>query len=104
MEGIADALLPKLLSAETVAKRPEIVKRVRKMIVETAPEGAAAALRGMAQRQDQTAFLSRIIAPTLIIVGSEDALTPVADSETHASRDRRLTLANHRNCRACFEY
>jgi pimeloyl-ACP methyl ester carboxylesterase len=81
MEGIADALLPKLLAAQTVAKRPEIVKRVRKMIVETVPEGAAAALRGMAQRQDQTSFLSRIIAPTLIMVGSEDALTPVADAE-----------------------
>lgn len=81
MEGIADALLPKLLAAETVAKRPELVKRVRKMIVETAPEGAAAALRGMAERQDQTSFLSRIIAPTLILVGSEDALTPVADAE-----------------------
>lgn len=81
MEGIADALLPKLLAAETVAKRPEIVKRVRKMIIETAPEGAAAALRGMAERQDQTSFLSRIIAPTLIMVGSEDALTPVVDAE-----------------------
>ncbi|MEP6708448.1 MAG: alpha/beta hydrolase, partial [Pyrinomonadaceae bacterium] len=31
--------------------------------------------------QDQTSFLSRIIAPTLIMVGSEDALTPVADAE-----------------------
>ena len=81
MEGIAEALLPKLLAAETLAKRPELVKRVRKMIVETAPEGAAAVLRGMAERQDQTSFLSRIIAPTLIMVGSEDALTPVADAE-----------------------
>lgn len=81
MEGIADSLLTKLLAPETVAKRPEVVMRLREMMVETDPEGAAAALRGMAQRQDQTAFLSRIIAPTLIIVGSEDALTPVADSE-----------------------
>lgn len=81
MDGISDALLPKLLAPETVAKRPEIVKRLREMMVRTNPEGAAAALRGMAQRQDQTSFLSRIIAPTLIIVGSEDALTPVADAE-----------------------
>jgi pimeloyl-ACP methyl ester carboxylesterase len=81
MEGIADALLPKLLAPETVAERPEIVKRLREMMVETDPEGAAAALRGMAARQDQTSFLSRIIAPTLIIAGSKDALTPVADAE-----------------------
>lgn len=81
MEAIADGLLPKLLSSETVSKRPDIVKRVRDMIVATKPEGAAAALRGMAQRQNQIPFLSHIIAPTLILVGSEDALTPVADSE-----------------------
>lgn len=81
MEGIADTLLPKLLAPETVTRHPEIVKRLRKMMVETDPEGAAAALRGMAQRQDQTAFLSRIIAPTLILVGKEDSITPVADAE-----------------------
>jgi 3-oxoadipate enol-lactonase len=81
MEGIADALLPKLLAPETVTRHPEIVKRLRKMMVETDPDGAAAALRGMAQRQDQTAFLSRIIAPALILVGKEDSITPVADAE-----------------------
>ena len=81
MEGVADGLLPKLLAPETVTKHPEIVKRLRGMMADTSPEGAAAALRGMAERPDQTSFLSRIIAPTLILVGSEDAITPVADSE-----------------------
>lgn len=81
MEGIADALLPKLLTAETVAKRPEIVKHLRGMMASTNPEGAAAALQGMATRQDQTSFLSEIAAPTLILVGSEDAITPPADAE-----------------------
>lgn len=81
MEAIADGLLPKLLAPETVSKRPDTVKRVRDMIVATKPEGAAAALHGMAQRQNQNPFLSHIIAPTLILVGSEDALTPVADAE-----------------------
>jgi pimeloyl-ACP methyl ester carboxylesterase len=81
MEGIADAMLPKLLGPETVAERPDIVRRVREMIVGTEPEGAASVLRGMAVRKDHTSFLSRIIAPTLVVVGSEDVLTPVADSE-----------------------
>lgn len=76
MAGIADPLLPKLLARETLANRWEVVARVREMILNTKPEGAAAALRGMAQRTDQTSFLWRIIAPTLIIVGSEDRLTP----------------------------
>jgi 3-oxoadipate enol-lactonase len=81
MAGIADAMLPKLLTPETVSKRPEIVKRVRDMMLKTKPEGAASALLGMAEREDQTPLLSKITAPTLILVGAEDAITPVADSE-----------------------
>jgi len=81
MEGIANSLLPKLLAPETVARRPEVVKQVREMMVKTVPQGAAAALHGMAQRQDQTSFLYRIISPTLIVVGREDSITPVADAE-----------------------
>ncbi|HEU4835827.1 MAG TPA: alpha/beta fold hydrolase, partial [Pyrinomonadaceae bacterium] len=48
MASIADGMLPKLLTPETVSKRPEIVKFVRDMMLQTKPEGAAAALRGMA--------------------------------------------------------
>ena len=81
MAGIADAMLPKLLTPETVSKRPEIVKRVRDMMLKTKPEGAASALLGMAERDDQTELLSRITTKTLILVGAEDAITPVADSE-----------------------
>ena len=81
MNGIADAMLPKLLTPETVSKRPEIVKRVRDMMLKTKPEGAAGALRGMAERDDQTSLLSKITVPALILVGAEDAITPVADSE-----------------------
>ena len=81
MDGIADTLLPKMLTAETVTKRPEIVKHLRGMMASTNPEGAAAALQGMAIRRDQTSFLPQIAAPTLILVGSEDAITPPTDAE-----------------------
>lgn len=97
MGGIADAMLPKLLTPETVSKRPEIVKFVRDMMLQTKPEGAAAALRGMAERDDQTELLPKISAPTLIIVGAEDAITPVTDSEKlhHAIRSSRLVVLDH---------
>jgi len=84
MAGIADAMLPKLLTPETVSKRPEIVKRVRDMMLKTKPQGAAAALRGMAERDDQTSLLAKITVPALILVGAEDAITPVGDSEQMA--------------------
>jgi pimeloyl-ACP methyl ester carboxylesterase len=81
MASIADAMLPKLLTPETVSKRPEVVKRVRDMMLKTNAEGAAGALLGMAEREDQTPLLLQISCPTLILVGREDAITPVADSE-----------------------
>ena len=81
MEPIAAGMLTKLFAPDTVAQRPDVVKRVREMMVQTKPEGAAAALAGMGQRQDQRDLLPRIVVPTLIIVGEHDAITPVADSE-----------------------
>ena len=38
MAGIADIMLPKLLTPETVSKRPEVVKRVRDMMLKTKPK------------------------------------------------------------------
>lgn len=86
MAGIADAMLPKLLTPDTVSKRPEVVKRVRDMMLKTKPQGAASALLGMAQRDDQSEFISTITVPTMIVVGREDAITPVADSESMHSK------------------
>ncbi|HVG33531.1 MAG TPA: alpha/beta fold hydrolase [Pyrinomonadaceae bacterium] len=79
--AIADVILKKALAPATLAERPDVVARVREMIETANPLGAAAALRGMALRSDQTHFLASILAPTLILVGSEDQLTPPADAE-----------------------
>ena len=97
MAGIVDTMLPKLLAPETVRERPEVVKRVRTMMLQTKPEGAAAALGAMAKREDHTERLSQIKVPTLILVGREDAITPVADSEKmHAAIDgSQLVVIEH---------
>lgn len=81
MAGIVNSMLPKLFTPDSVTKQPEAVKRVREMMMTTKPAGAAAALMGMAVREDHTEMLSRINVPTLILVGRDDAITPVADSE-----------------------
>jgi 3-oxoadipate enol-lactonase len=86
MQPIADAMLPKLLSPRTRESAPEVIARVREMMLGVNAEGAAAALRGMALRRDQTDLLSKIDVPALVIVGSEDAVTPPADAE--AMRER----------------
>jgi pimeloyl-ACP methyl ester carboxylesterase len=81
MGAIAEDFLKKVLTPATLAERSEVAKRVREMILATNPQGAAAALRGMAARPDQTDFLNDIIAPTLVLVGAEDNITPIADAE-----------------------
>lgn len=81
MQSIADDFLKKVLTPATISQKPEIVERVREMIIETNPQGAASALRGMALRRDHMALLSEIDVPALIIVGSEDKLTTPHDAE-----------------------
>jgi pimeloyl-ACP methyl ester carboxylesterase len=44
----------------------------------------AAAQRGMALRPDSTPTLAKIACPTLVLVGDQDALTPVKDSQAMA--------------------
>ena len=81
MQSIADDFLKKVLTPATLSEKPDAVARVREMILKTDPHGAAAALRGMAVRHDQTEFLEAIFVPTLILVGREDQLTPPEDAE-----------------------
>jgi 3-oxoadipate enol-lactonase len=74
---VADAMLPKLLHPRTAADCPQLAQAVRQMIVETEPRGIAAAQRGMAVRPDCTDLLPTIGVRTLVLVGQEDAISPV---------------------------
>lgn len=81
MVPISIASLPKLLAERTRGDKPDVVKRARTMITRSDPKGAAAAQRGMAQRRDYTGDLAHLKSRTLIIVGREDPIRPVADAE-----------------------
>jgi 3-oxoadipate enol-lactonase len=86
MTSVVEAMLPKLLSAETRERGGEVLERVRAMMLGTSPEGAAAALRAMAVRRDQMELLPSIKVPTLIIVGGEDSITPPSDAKTMSAK------------------
>lgn len=75
-KGAADAMLPKLLAPETHEQRPELVAAVRDMIERQSPEAVAAALRGMARREDVRGRLAEIVCPCLGIVGLADVISP----------------------------
>jgi pimeloyl-ACP methyl ester carboxylesterase len=92
MSGIAEASLPKLLAPRTLAEKPEVVARIREMILRSDPKGASAAQRGMAARRNYSDDLSSINVPTLVIVGRDDPIRPVADAEFMHDRIRESRL------------
>jgi pimeloyl-ACP methyl ester carboxylesterase len=77
----ADEVLTKMVSPENVRTQPEVAAHVLRMMRTTSPEGAAAALRGRAERPDYRESLAWVTVPALIVVGTEDEYTPVSDAE-----------------------
>jgi pimeloyl-ACP methyl ester carboxylesterase len=78
MSGLAQAMVPKLLSAAAPA---ELRQRVEAMMRSVDPKGAAAASRGMALRTDSKELLSRFAGPALVVVGDADVITPTAKAK-----------------------
>jgi pimeloyl-ACP methyl ester carboxylesterase len=79
--AISQGFLDKLFSSESIQLRPELVSRIREMILSTSPEGAAAALMGMAARMDHSYLLPQVLCPALIVVGTEDKIVSISDAE-----------------------
>ncbi len=87
--AVADQMIPKLLGKTTRASRPHVEHGVRRLIEANTIRGIDDAIYAMMGRPDSTPDLGRISMPTLVIVGEEDALTPVSDSEAiHNAIDR----------------
>lgn len=80
MAPYAHSVLDSMLTPANVAALPDVAAHVLRMMLGTPPEGAAAALRGRAERPDYTAMLAHIAVPALVVVGSDDVFTPVEDA------------------------
>lgn len=77
----ANETLAKMLSAESIAALQEVADHVLSMMHRSGPAGAAAALRGRAERPDYQPTLAEFAAPALVVVGDRDAFTTRADAE-----------------------
>ncbi|WP_326736703.1 alpha/beta fold hydrolase [Streptomyces sp. NBC_01022] len=80
MGGYADEVIDKMLAPYNVTGLPDVAARVLGMMRTTAPEGAAAALRGRAERADYRESLAGSGVPVLVVVGADDVYTPVAEA------------------------
>ncbi|MET9800283.1 alpha/beta fold hydrolase [Streptomyces sp. NPDC006368] len=81
MDGYADEVIDRMLAPYNVTGKPDVAAHVLGMMRSTDPRGAAAALRGRAERPDYRPVLAAVSVPTLIVVGADDPYTPVADAE-----------------------
>ncbi|TPQ21704.1 alpha/beta fold hydrolase [Streptomyces sporangiiformans] len=78
MRGYADEVLHKMVAPYADA---DVAAHVHRMMTGTPPEGAAAALRGRAERPDYRDLLTRVRVPSLVVVGEDDAYTPASDAQ-----------------------
>lgn len=83
MRGYADEVLYRMVAPYADV---DVAAHVHRMMTATPPQGAAAALRGRAERPDYRDLLTRVTVPALVVVGEDDTYTPVADAEAvHAA-------------------
>ncbi|MFC7819547.1 alpha/beta fold hydrolase [Streptomyces sp. NPDC057367] len=81
MADYADDVIDKMLAAYNVTALPTVAAHVLGMMRATDLRGAAAALRGRAERPDYRDTLAAVRCPVLIVVGADDVYTPVTDAE-----------------------
>jgi pimeloyl-ACP methyl ester carboxylesterase len=93
MAGYAEEVLPKMIAPYNVPALPAVAAHVHAMMAAAPAAGAAAALRGRADRRDYRHLLTEITAPTLIVVGRDDEFTPVSDAEHMHRLIPQATLA-----------
>jgi len=78
--ALVDGLLASQLGPVTRERAPALVERVAVMLRRAPASGVIGAAQAMMNRPDSTGTLETITVPTLVLVGVDDALTPVRDS------------------------
>ena len=84
--GVVDGMLPRMFTQATLDGNKALVERTKAIMASTTSQAVAADLHAMADRPDSQPTLGQVACPTLVLVGDQDALTPVADSELMQQR------------------
>ena len=91
--GFVDDMLAKLTGKTTRAERPDLVGRLREHMLRTPASTIAKALIALRDRPDARPQLGAIQVPALVLVGTEDVVTPPSAAEVMAKAIPRATLA-----------
>ena len=92
--AVADGQITGMIGKTTRDKRPALSDEVHRMLASASVDGIVGALEAMMARVDSTETLATIDVPTLVVVGSEDVLTPKSEAEIlhEAIRGSRLEV------------
>jgi len=88
---VADAVVARWFTAETVRRRPELAARFRRILISTPAEGYASCCEALAD-WDFRDELGAVDVPTLVLAGAEDGATPAGDTGLLAAQIRGARL------------
>lgn len=74
--ALVERMMPNLVAPGTQERQPEVVRQITALGAAQSPQGSMNALRSLRDRPDARPGLKDIKVPTLVIVGSDDTLTP----------------------------
>lgn len=77
---LVDELVPRLVGTTTRSRRPDVLARVTELVQSASPAAVAWAQRAMAARPDSSDVIAGASVPALVLVGTEDAITPESDA------------------------
>ncbi len=83
--GFIRQFIPELFAPENVQHFQEAIGQLQELALLPPPEGIVAALRGMMERDDKTAYLSKAGIPVLFIAGKADLKIPLDLVLRHAA-------------------
>ena len=85
MEPVVEFFVPKYFAPDVYRERPDLIARARAIVEATDPRGAAAMLRGMAERVDSQDLFEEMRLPVHVVAGARDAL--IAETQARAIAD-----------------
>lgn len=84
--AFADQFVKSVFAPETPSRNPEVVERIRKVILHTPEISLIGTLLALAARTDTTESLGALRIPVLILVGEHDITTPPSASQAMHER------------------
>lgn len=91
VEEFNEGFIKSVFHKDTLGSKKELVESLRSVVFANSQEVIIAGLTALAERSETCSALGAISAPTLILCGREDEVTPLAQSEfMHESVDRSV--------------